>query len=128
MEPSKHDGLIVNYDAGGDITRRRIIAYGAADYEAVQASGNSDPFLGVSTDVDAVAGGPVDAIRDGIGRVEYGGNVTRGNWLTSDADGRAVEAAPASGVNVQVLGKAEVSGVAGDIGAAFIQPFELQGA
>ncbi len=128
MRPTKNDGLIVAYDAGGTINAHRIVKVGGSDYEALQATGNGEAFLGLSTDVKAESGEPVDVIRDGIGNIEYGGSVTRGDWLTADADAKAVTAAPASGTNVQVIGRAEVSGVAGEIGAAFIRPFELQGA
>ncbi|EHN77499.1 hypothetical protein SMCF_2974, partial [Streptomyces coelicoflavus ZG0656] len=50
--------------------------------------------------------------------VEYGGPVTRGARLTSDAEGRAVAAAPAAGQTVEIIGRAMVSGVLGDFGKA----------
>ena len=45
----------------------------------------------------------------------------------TDANGRAVAAAPATGVNAQIIGIAEVSGVSGDIGKVFIAPGAVQG-
>lgn len=59
--------------------------------------------------------------------VVFGGNVTRGQPLTADAQGRAVAAAPAAGANVYCIGFAEVSGVVGDIGTVIISPFIMQG-
>ena len=59
-----------------------------------------------------VSGERLDIIRDDLAEVEFGGTVTRGQALTSDASGKAV-AATVTGS--RVIGYAEVSAVAGDI-------------
>lgn len=113
--------------AGGAITKRRIVRHGAADGQALLGNGSATTPLGVSTEVDVVAGETVDVVRLGPADVEYGGNVTRGDPLTSDATGRAIVAAPAAGANMRCVGFAEVSGVVGDIGTVFVNPFIMQG-
>lgn len=120
------EGLITNFNAGAAVLPYRIIKHGASDHVAIQSTGPSDFLIGVSDQLGADAqGDPLDAIRSGIGEVEYGGNVTRGQPLTADADGKAVEAAPAAGTTARCIGHAEVSGVAGDIGSVHIAPHTL---
>lgn len=120
------EGLIINYAAGGAVNPLRIVKHGAADREAVQAAGNTDALMGVADQMGAgTAGDPLDVIKSDLAEVEYGGNVTRGDWLTSDSEGRAVTAAPAAGETVQVIGRAEVSGVLGDHGSVHVSPCAL---
>ena len=66
-------------------------------------------------------------VKSGIADVEFGGAVTRGAAVTSDANGKAVAAAPAAGSNVRIIGFAEVSAVAGDIGPILVAPGVMQG-
>lgn len=119
--------LIRNYTAGGAITKYRIAKHGAADGAVLQAAAATDALMGICVELDAASGARTDIIKAGIADVEYGGNVTRGDPLTSDANGKAVTAAPAAGANVRTIGFAEVSGVAGDIGACDIAPGVMQG-
>ncbi len=122
--------LIKNFTALGAIARYRIVKYGAADGEVLQGAAATDALLGVvalPSDVGAVAGEHVDVITHGLGEVEYGGAVTRGDPLTSDAQGRAVTAAPAAGANNRIIGFANVSGVLGDIGQVDISKGQVQG-
>ena len=86
-----------------------------------------DFLMGVLTGLDAAVNEPADVVQGGIADVEYGGVVTRGAPLTSDATGRAVVAAPAAGVNNRIVGFAEVSGVLGDIGAVRLAIGFMQG-
>lgn len=118
----------LTFDAGAAITKRRIVKPGAADLAVVQGAAATDFLIGVSTDVDSDSGDHVDVILSGVAEVEYGGNVTRGALLTSDADGKAVVAAPAAGANNRVIGIAVISGVSGDIGSVLISPHQIQGA
>ena len=120
-------GLITTFRAGGAVTKRRLVKHGAADGVVLQGAASADKFVGVSTDLSAANGAPVDVIRTGVAPVEYGGTVARGDALTSDASGKAVVAAPAAGANAQIVGFAEVSGVAGDIGAVFLARGVIQG-
>lgn len=117
-----------NFTAGGAIGARLFVKFGSADTSVVQGAAATDLLIGVSTDIAAASGEPVDIHTDGIREVIYGGNVTRGAKLTADADGKAVAAAPAQGVNNQIGGIAMVSGVSGDVGLVKIAPSVMQGA
>lgn len=120
-------GLTATFDAGAAIAKYRIVKLGAADYAVIQGAAVTDNLIGVSTEVDIDSGNRADVITAGIATVEYGGNVTRGQKLTSDANGKAIAAAPANGVNNQVIGTALISGVDGDHGSVLINPHEIQG-
>lgn len=120
--------LIKNLIAEAAIAKRRIVKFGADADHALQGAAVTDLLIGVSTEIDAALGERVDVVLDGIAEVEFGGNVTRGNKLTSDADGKAVVAAPAAGVNNQIIGIAMVDGVLGDIGSVHLKQSVMQGA
>lgn len=115
------------FNAGGTIPANRICKHGTADGVAVTAAAATDALLGVSTGIPATTGERVDLVVTGIADVEYGGNVSRGALLTSDAEGRAVVASPAAGANARVIGQAWVSGVLGDIGSVLLAPGSVQG-
>jgi len=87
----------------------------------------ADALLGVSGLVAGDVGKRVDIIMSDLAEVEYGGTVTRGDWLTTDANGKAVTAAPAAGTNNNVIGRATCSGVLGDIGCCLLVPGRIQG-
>ena len=93
-----------------------------------QAAASTDLVIGVNEALPVAAGERVDVIRAGIADVEFGGNVTRGQPVTADADGKAVVAAPAAGVNAHIVGFAEVSAVAGDIAPVTLARGVMQGA
>lgn len=118
---------VKSYIAAAAIAKRRIVRHAAADNQVQLATAATDLSIGVTTEIDVAINEPVDVIREGLADVEYGGTVTRGQPLTSDATGRAVVAAPAAGSNVRLIGLAEVSGVVGDIGTVFIAPSVMQG-
>lgn len=120
--------LTENFTASAAIAPRRITKYGSTDGTALQGAGVDDALFGVSDELGAdAAGDRVDIHTLGGVDVEYGGNVTRGDVLTSDAVGRAVAAAPAAGVNNRIIGQARVSGVLGDIGQVQLGPGLVQG-
>ena len=121
-------GLTKTYTASAAIAAFRIVKFGGADLTVVQAAASTDLSIGVSGSLAATsAGDRIDIIRDDLVPVEYGGAVVRGEKLTSDASAKAVTAAPALGVNAQIIGIAEVSGVAGDIGLMLLSPSVMQG-
>lgn len=119
--------FIRNYKAEAAITKYRIVKIGADDDSVLQAAAVGDKMVGVSTELDAAIAERVDVVHAGSAEVEFGGAVTRGDFLTSDATGKAISAAPAAGVNNRVVGFALVSGVAGDIGRIFVAPSQVQG-
>lgn len=122
----RNEGLAKTLIAATAIAANRIVKFDATDSTVVQAAAASDMSIGVS-DVGGSANEPTDIIIDGIALVEYGGTVTRGQPLTADANGRAVAAAPAAGVNARVIGFAMLSGASGDLGSVRIAPGLIQG-
>lgn len=122
-----NNGLTKSYVAEATIAPFRIIKVGANDYGAVQAQAVADKLLGISTEVDAQTGERFDVVHEGIADLKLGGTVARGDFLTTDASGQGVTAAPAAGTNNQIVGKAIISGVAGDIIPVLVAPSMLQG-
>ncbi|HVT36064.1 MAG TPA: ubiquitin-activating E1 FCCH domain-containing protein [Nevskiaceae bacterium] len=91
--------LTLALNAGAAIAAYRICKFGADDTTVIQSAASTDAHIGVSTDVPAGgAGDPIDLVRIGLSPVEYGGSVTRGDLLTSDANGKAVTVTPKSAV------------------------------
>lgn len=120
--------LIKEGTAEGAITKYRIVKFGASDGGYVQAAAAADALAGVyGENFDVVSGERLGVVKAGIADVEFGAAVTRGQPLTSDANGRAVPAAPAAGANVRLIGFAEVSGVSGDVGQVWVEPGLMQG-
>lgn len=107
-------GLTKNYNAGGAVAKRRLVKFGADDKSVVQAAAVGDLIIGVSTDIDTVTGEPTDVILGGIALVQAGAAVTRGNEVTTDANGKGVAAAPAAGTNNRIVGIALASAVLDD--------------
>jgi hypothetical protein len=124
----RNDGLTKTMNSEGAIGRHKIVAHGTGAYGVKQAAATTESLLGISTIIPGEDGGRVDVILEGIAEVEYGASVTKGKPLTTDADGNAVEAAPAAGANVPIIGYAMVSGADGDIGSVHIQRSVMQGA
>lgn len=122
-----NNGLTKSYLTEGAISGNRIVRAGANDYGVLQASAVSDLFIGISTEIDSVSGERIDVVHEGIADLKLGGTVARGAFLTTDASGQGVAAAPAAGVNNQIIGKALISGVSGDVIPVLITPCMLQG-
>ena len=116
------------YTAEGVIPPYRLVKFGVVDGGILVAAAASDKLIGVN---DRIPINPIgdrgDIVRMGIAEVEYGGTVAAGDLLTSDASGRAIVATAAAGVNVRIIGIAEVAGVLGDIGSMLIEPGSFQG-
>lgn len=120
-------GLIKTFTAETAVAAYRVVKHGSGDTSVVQAAAVSDSLLGVSGQVPGEVGKRVDIVLSDTCEVEYGGTVTRGDWLTSDASGKAVAAAPAAGVNNNSIGRAMCSGVLGDIGSVMLMGTRIQG-
>ena len=112
--------MIKPFTATTAVAGRRIVKYGAADGAVVQAAAATEAFAGVSDPMGAAAGAVCDVRQAGEAEVEYGGNVVRGAPLTADASGKAVTANPAAGTSCEIIGHAQVAGVAGDFGRVLI--------
>jgi hypothetical protein len=119
--------LVKNFTAESAAAPYRIMKFGAAEGKVKQTAAATDSMLGVSTMVSAEAGERIDVILSGVAEVEYGGTVAAGDYLTSNANGQAVKAAPAAGVNNGVIGKAVISGASGDVGSVLLVQTQIQG-
>lgn len=116
-----------NYIAEAAISPYRIVKFGAADGQVLQAAAATDLLVGVCESVGPAINERCDVVKSGIADVELGGTVARGGPITADATGKGVAAAPGAGLNVRIIGFAEVSGVAGDIVPVLIAPGVMQG-
>ncbi len=120
--------LIKNYKAGGALAANSIVKPGADDDTVLQAAAVTDALTGVVVQPSGgVSGDLVDVAQAGTVEVKFGGAVTRGGPVTSDASGLAVAAAPAAGTNNRIIGFALVSAVSGDIGPILLAPGQIQG-
>jgi len=116
-----------NYVAEGAITAFRIVKRGTSDDEVLQGAAAADKVFGIAGELGADIGERIDINQGGQPDVEYGGVVSRGDELVSDANGKAVKAAPAAGANVRIIGFASVDAADGDIGPMDYAPGVMQG-
>lgn len=110
--------LNTNGTAEAAIAAFTIVKPGATDGSWVPAAAATDLACGVAGELAVASGERVDVARVGVADVLYGAAVTRGQKLTADAQGRAIPAAAGN----HVIGTAEVTGVAGDVGSLLIAP------
>lgn len=120
--------LIKSYAAGAAIRARRFAVPGATDAAMIEATGPATLIMGVFEKLDGAQGDIVDVVHSGMTEIVLGGTVTRGQPATSDANGAAVTAEPAAGVNARIGGFFMASGVAGDIVPLLVSPGVMQGA
>lgn len=105
----------------------RIVKWGTLDDVVIKAAAATDLLVGTSDALDKVTGEMVDVGVGHVHEVRLGGAVTRGQPLTSDANGKAVAAAPAAGSNVRIVGFANQSGVLDDVIRYTFAPGVMQG-
>lgn len=122
-------GLVKSFVAEAAVLPYRIVKFGSADGQVLQAAAATDASVGVADNLGQdTANSRVDVILSDIADVEAGGAITRGALVTSDASGRAVSAAPAAGANVRVIGTALANaGAAGEIIPLLLSPGSFQG-
>ncbi|WP_373840484.1 capsid cement protein [Glaesserella sp.] len=109
-------GFMTAFLTTGAIAGYRIVAHGEAEGSAKQAVATTDKLLGISTRVPKEPGEHVDVVRSGLAPVVYGTTLKRGDFITTDAQGRAVKAEN----NQMYVGIVEEDGEADDIGSVFI--------
>jgi hypothetical protein len=120
--------LVKAYNAEGAIGDHLIVIPGAADGGVAQATAVTEALLGVTDAPKGVADTErVTVVHDGIADVVYGGTVAAGDFLTTDASGRAIASAPGAGTNHNVIGRAVVAGVVGDLGKVHLSIGRIQG-
>lgn len=119
--------LTKSFKAEAAITGRRIVKFGTADGQVVHAAAVADAMFGISERVGAPINVQCDVIVAGIAECQAGGAITRGDLLTSDANGKALAAAPGAGVNNRVIGIAQVSAALDDFFPVLVVPGRIQG-
>lgn len=112
------DMFIKSYRADAAIAKHRLVKAGAADASIAQAAAAGDAIMGVHGSLAATTGQVTDVVCGGYATVEYGGTVTRGAPLTSDASGRAIVATTAG---QRLVGFAVLAGAVGDLGTVHVQ-------
>lgn len=117
-------GLITCHKAEVVLASRRLVTHGSVPDEITLAVDGSKLIIGVTTIVAAAAGEPADVVRSQLTPVTYGGDVSAGDPLTADAEGRAVPATAGQ----FYLGFAEYDGAEGDTGSVWIAPGQLPAA
>ena len=107
--------LTKNFIAGAAVVKRRIVKFGADDDHVIQGAAVGDALFGVAERLDVAINKRVDVVISGIAEVEYGGAVTRGDLLTTDANGKAVVAArhTKAAVARRLTSSARMSSIAG---------------
>ena len=122
--------LAVSFVADAAILNNRLVKFGSGDRAVAVATAATDFVIGVVNEMPLgiAAAERVDVVRMGIAWVECGAAVPRGSPITSDSVGRAIVAAPATGVNYRVIGFADETGTAaGDVIRFVIEPGLMQG-
>ncbi|WP_375612326.1 MULTISPECIES: hypothetical protein [unclassified Bartonella] len=102
--------LIKSFRAGDVISPYCIVA-ARGDGMVATASGKGDKLLGTAGSCEAKAGEMIDVGQCGWGEVVCGGNVSFGDFLTSDPKGHAIKAEAAD----RTIGIAMSDGSAGDV-------------
>lgn len=109
--------LCINHAAAGAIPSYRIVKGTATEATVALAAADTDKFVGVSGIVSAdAAGDRIDVEMLGVAPVQYGGAVAYGDFLTSDATGRAIVALAGD----RVIGVAQEAGAIDEIGSLLI--------
>ncbi|AFY72079.1 hypothetical protein Pse7367_3856 (plasmid) [Thalassoporum mexicanum PCC 7367] len=132
MSVSNHI-LTTTYTAAGTIDQYRIVKFGSSDNTVIEAIAATDRLVGVAyipgvSGTQKVSGDRLEVVLSGVAELKAGGTITRGDLVTSDANGQAVVAAPGAGVNNQAIGKALVSALSGDVFPVLLAPQQIQGA
>lgn len=120
-------GMVKTFTATSLVEKRRIVAFGAASGLAQQALPGAN-LLGVSGVRGAQPGTPLDVYLSDVHGVECGGALEAGDYVTADAQGRAIKAEPAVGATMQVIGRTlDGCDAAGAICDILIQPQQITG-
>ncbi|MBN9243386.1 MAG: DUF2190 family protein [Mesorhizobium sp.] len=121
--------FVKTFLASAALVHRQLVVFTANDGEVAPAASATGKIAGVVDQPGgAASGGRVDVVLFGPAEVVAGGTIAAGDFITADADGNAVVAAPAAAVNNVVAGRTLAKAVDGDIVKAFINPGSVQGA
>ena len=105
--------------AGAAIAAYRLVEIKTADNEVHQAAADTAKLVGAIGRTAGASGDTVDIAIAGVAEVEAGADVTRGDLVTADADGKAT---PTTTAGKRIVGIAMGSAVAGDIFNVLLSP------
>jgi len=102
--------------ADGAITAGRIVKVGSANNKVAQCAGASPTsnIVGVALNTAVDGANVVVALSGSVAPVTSGAAFSRGAYLTTDASGKAIAAAPAAGTNCAIVGIAYSAATAAD--------------
>ena len=103
---------IKSFVAPSAIGGRKLVTFGVADGEVVEATAVTDTLIGVAEQIGSRDNDRVDVVVGGICEVEAGGTITRGDVLTANASGKAVTSSAGTD---RIVGIAMQSAVSGDV-------------
>ena len=128
-------GLVKAYpiENSTGVAKNVCVVQGAADGNCkLPTAQNAGGFLGVTVEAQANQYKGVAVCRTGIVNVLAGGTITRGdrvaiNSVAGDVYSveAAIDAAPGTAKNFNIVGRAEVSAVSGDLFPIFITDFQV---
>lgn len=122
-------GLTKSFIAEAAVLPYRVVKFGTAAGQVVQAAAAADALVGVADNLGQdTAGSRVDVILEGIAEATAGAAITRGALLSADSSGRVITAAASAGANVRVIGVAmDSAAAAGEIIPINVAPGSFQG-
>lgn len=120
-------GLEKSFRCAAAIAEARLVVFGANDDTVALATASTGEIIGITQHATGAAGDEVRVMLTGIAELRLGGTVTRGNRLTSDANGQGVAIGAVAGTNYNSIGMALASGVSGDIIPVLITQNRPQG-
>lgn len=121
-------GLVKNFTAAGAIKPRRIVAFAATEGQVeIAVSATAKPLVGVTGIVGTTAAlQRIDVCLGAVHTVEAGAAFAQGVDLTTDAEGRAIAAAPGANQTHRIIGQAlGVSTALGELVSVRIAPGSL---
>ena len=119
-------GMTIPLTASAAVTGRRILKM-TGSKQAAHAVASNERAFGVA-EFDTPAGQPLGVLVTGVVKITAGAAVAAGSYICADAQGRAVAAAPAAGVNAFCIGLAiESAAAAGEEIDVLLGMVALQG-
>lgn len=112
-------GLIKSFKPATAIPPFSAVKFGADDSTVALATAATDLTIGFTNEIEITAddvakGNLVDVVLTDVAEARAGAVITRGDRLTVDSSSRVITAAPAAGVNMQIIGIALKSATSAD--------------
>ena len=113
---SSEIGIIKTFIAAADIKARRLVKMASAAGKVQTGDSSTANVVGVSTEIGASQGNPIDIALSGIAEAQTGGIFAVGSLLVSDSEGQGVAASPSGDETARIVGLAlEASTASGEI-------------